>query len=222
MNISILILTIQVAIVATAINLPIALAISWLITRKQIKGRLVLDVLVSLPLAIPPVAIGYFLLLLLGRNGPLGSILYNLAGIDLVFTWIAAAIASSIVSFPLIARTIMVAVASVDRRLEMSARSLGASPWRVFITITLPLAHRGILAGILLGFVRAMSEFGATVVVAGNIKDKTQTIPIALFTNVQIGNDEAALQLVGASILLAVVTLIIHNWLLDKSRQKGI
>lgn len=116
----------------------------------------------------------------------------------------------------------MVAVASVDRRLEMSARSLGASPWRVFITITLPLAHRGILAGILLGFVRAMSEFGATVVVAGNIKDKTQTIPIALFTNVQIGNDEAALQLVGASILLAVVTLIIHNWLLDKSRQKGI
>lgn len=222
MSLSIFILTIKVAVVATAINLPLALAISWLVIKKQMRGRLALDVLVSLPLAIPPVAIGYFLLLLLGRNGPLGTIMYSLAGIDLVFTWVAAAIASSIVSFPLITRTIMVAIASVDKRLEMSARGLGAGQWRVFLTITLPLAQRGIIAGVLLGFVRAMSEFGATAVVAGNIKDKTQTIPIALFTNVQIGNDQAALELVGASVLLAVITLLIHNWLLEKSRQKGI
>ena len=218
MNATVLLLTLQVATVATLVNLPLALAVSWLVVKKRVRGRLAIDVLVALPLAIPPVAIGYFLLLLLGRDGPAGAALRSLLGVDIVFTWVAAALASAVVSFPLITRTIMVAMGSVDSRLEMSARSLGAGAWRVFLTITVPLAYRGILAGVLLGFVRALSEFGATAVVAGNIKGQTQTIPLALFTSVQTGDDRTALQLVAASIGLAIVTLLIHNWLLEKSR----
>ena len=221
MTASVLLLTLQVATVATLVNLPLALAVSWLVVKKRVRGRLVIDVLVALPLAIPPVAIGYFLLLLLGRDGPAGAALRSLLGVDIVFTWVAAALASAVVSFPLITRTIMVAMGSVDSRLEMSARSLGAGSWRVFLTITVPLAYQGILAGVLLGFVRALSEFGATVVVAGNIKGQTQTIPLALFTSVQTGDDRAALQLVAASIGLAVITLLVHNWLLEKSRLQA-
>ena len=207
---------------ATAINFPIALALSWLVVKKNIRGRLIIDVLVSLPLAVPPVVVGYALLLLLGRNGPVGDVLRSAFGVDIVFTWVAAALASAIVSFPLITRTIMVAMGSVDNRLEMSARSLGAGPWRVFFTITIPLAYRGILAGVLLGFVRALSEFGATIIVAGNIPGRTQTLALATFTNVQIGDNSVALRLVAISIGLAVVTLIVHNLLLERARLRGI
>ena len=221
MDISLLILTLQVATVATAINLPLALIVGWLIVKKNIRGRLVLDVLVSLPLALPPVAIGYFLLLLLGRDGPVGATVHTILGIDIVFTWVAAALAAAVVSFPLIARTVMVALGGVDIRLEMSARVLGAGPWRVFFTVTVPLAYRGIMAGILLGFIRALSEFGATIVVAGNIKGRTQTLPTALFTSVQTGDDDVALQLAAVAIGLAVVTLLVHNWLLQRSRLQA-
>ena len=210
----------QVAVVATAINFPVALALSWLLVKKNIRGRFIIDLLVSLPLALPPVAIGYFLLLMLGRDGPVGSVLHNLLGIDLVFTWVAAALASAVVSFPLMARTIMVAMGGVDVRLEASARSLGAGPLRVFFTVTVPLAYSGILAGVLLGFVRALSEFGATIVVAGNIPGRTQTLPLAIFTNVNTGDNDAALRLVAVSIGLAVVTLLAHNWLLERSRAQ--
>ena len=209
------------ATVATAINLPLALIVGWLIVKKNIRGRLVLDVLVSLPLALPPVAIGYFLLLLLGRDGPVGATVHTILGVDIVFTWVAAALAAAVVSFPLIARTVMVALGGVDIRLEMSARVLGAGPWRVFFTVTVPLAYRGIMAGILLGFIRALSEFGATIVVAGNIKGRTQTLPTALFTSVQTGDDDVALQLAAVAIGLAVVTLLVHNWLLQRSRLQA-
>jgi len=219
---SVLLLTLQVAIVATMVNLPLALTVSWLVVKKRVRGRFLIDLLVALPLAIPPVAIGYFLLLLLGRDGPAGAAIRAVLGVDIVFTWVAAALASAVVSFPLITRTIMVAMGAVDSRIEMSARSLGAGPWRVFLTITVPLAYRGILAGVLIGFVRALSEFGATVIVAGNIKGQTQTIPLALFTSVQTGDDQGALQLVAASIGLAVVTLLVHNWLLQKSRLQNV
>ena len=222
MDASIVGLTLRVAVVATAINFPIALALSWLVVKKNIRGRLIIDVLVSLPLAVPPVVVGYFLLLMLGRNGPVGDVLRSVFGVDIVFTWVAAALASAIVSFPLITRTIMVAMGSVDNRLEMSARSLGAGPWRVFFTITMPLAYRGILAGVLLGFVRALSEFGATIIVAGNIPGRTQTLPLAIFTNVQVGDNSVALRLVVISIGLAVVTLIVHNLLLERARLRGI
>ena len=218
MDIPIIRLSLQIALTATAINLPLAVAVSWLIVKKNVRGRLIIDILVSLPLALPPVAIGYFLLLLFGRNGPLGAVLYALFEIDVVFTWVAAVLASAVVSFPLMARTTMVAMGSVDQRLEMSARSLGAGVWRVALTVTIPLAQSGILAGVLLGFVRALSEFGATVVVAGNIPGKTQTLPLAIFQSVQLGDDAVALRLVGISIGLAVLTLLLHNWLLARSQ----
>ena len=218
MDLSILGLTLQVAVVATAANLPLALAVSWLTVKKKVRGRFIIDVLVSLPLALPPVAVGYFLLLLLGRNGPVGSVLKDLLGVEIVFTWVAAALASAVVSFPLMARAIMVAMGEVNERLEMSARSLGAGPWRVAFTVTIPLAYKGILAGVLLGFVRALSEFGATIVVAGNIPGSTQTLPLAIFNNVQLGQDDVALRLVAVTIGLAVVTLLIHNWLLERTR----
>ena len=209
-------LTLQIALVATLIDFPIALTLSWLIVKRRIRGRTILDVLASLPLAVPPVAIGYFLLILLGRNGPIGGLLHGAFGLDVVFTWVAATLASAVVSFPLMARAIMIAMDGVDDRFEMSARSLGAGTMRVIMTITIPLAYRGILAGVLLGFVRALSEFGATIVVAGNIPGKTQTIPLAIFSGVQLGDNDLAMRFAAISIALAVATLLLHNWLLER------
>ena len=220
MDISLILLPLQIAVVATAINLPIAVGLSWLIVKRRVRGSFLLAVLVSLPLALPPVVSGYFLLLLLGRQGPFGSLIRDTLGVDSVFTWVAAALASAVVSFPLMARGVMTAIEGVDERLERSARSLGAGALRVAFTITLPLAYRGIMAGVLLGFVRALSEFGATIVVAGNIPGRTQTLPLAIFEKVQLGRDADALRLVGVSIALAVATILVHNWLLSKSRTK--
>ena len=220
MDISLILLTLQIAVVATVINLPIAIGLSWLIVKRRVRGSFLLDVLVSLPLALPPVVSGYFLLLLLGREGPVGSLTRDILGVDIVFTWVAAALASAVVSFPLMARGVMTAIEGVDERLERSARSLGAGALRVAFTITLPLAYRGIMAGVLLGFVRALSEFGATIVVAGNIPGRTQTLPLAIFEKVQLGRDADALRLVGVSIALAVATILVHNWLLSKSKTK--
>ena len=214
-------LTVQIAVVGTAINLPIALGVSWLIVKRRIPGRLVFDALVSLPLAVPPVVVGYALLLLLGNRGPVGGLLNELLGVELVFTWVAAALAAAVVSFPLMARAVMVAMGGVDEHLEMAARSLGAGAVRVFFTITVPLAYRGILAGVLLGFVRAISEFGATIVVAGNIPGKTQTLPLAIYSEVLLGDDSMAMRLIAVSVALAVVTLLVHNWLLDRASQGG-
>jgi len=214
-------LTVQIAVVGTAINLPIALGVSWLIVKRRIPGRLVFDALVSLPLAVPPVVVGYALLLLLGNRGPVGGLLNELLGVELVFTWFAAALAAAVVSFPLMARAVMVAMGGVDEHLEMAARSLGAGAVRVFFTITVPLAYRGILAGVLLGFVRAISEFGATIVVAGNIPGKTQTLPLAIYSEVLLGDDSMAMRLIAVSLGLAVVTLLVHNWLLDRASRGG-
>jgi molybdate transport system permease protein len=215
-ELSLVALSLQVAVVATAMNLIPALAVSWLLVKRKIPGGFVLDLLVSLPLALPPVAIGFFLLMLLGREGPFGRASQWLFSSDIVFTWFAAAIAAAVVSFPLMTRSIMVAMAGVDRRLELSARTLGAGPWRVFLTITVPLAYRGILAGLLLGFVRALSEFGATIVVAGNISGRTETLPLAVYSNILLGDDGRTFTLIGITIGLAVVSLAVHNWLLSR------
>jgi len=205
----------QIAAVGTLINIPFALAISWLVVKKRVRGKFLIDILASLPLALPPVVLGYFLLLILGKNGPIGSFLYTTFGIDIVFTWVAASLATSLVSFPLMTRTMMIAMSQVDNRLEMAARMLGASQ----LTITIPLAHRGVIAGIIIGFIRAMSEFGATMIVAGNIPGKTQTIPLAIFQNIQIGDDATALRLVGIAMGLAIITLFVHNWLLKRVKE---
>ena len=216
-DLSLLGLTLRVAAVATLLNLPFALAVSWLVTKKRVPGGFVIELVTSLPLALPPVVVGYFLLLVLGRGSPVGTFFSDALGLNLVFTWLAAVLASAVVSFPLMARAVMVAMAGVDERLEMSARSLGAGAWRVFATITVPLAYRGILAGVLLGFVRALGEFGATIVVAGNIPGRTQTLPLAIFSKVQLGDDVTALRLVSISIALALATLLAHNWLLGRA-----
>ena len=212
--IEVIALTLRVAALATLLNLPVALFLGWLVVKKRVRGGFALDVLASLPLAVPPVVVGYMLLLLLGRRGPVGAFLRDAFGWEVAFTWAAAVLASAIVSFPLVARAVMVAMQEVDERLERSARILGAGALRVALTVTLPLAYRGILAGALLGFIRAMSEFGATIIVAGNIRGQTQTLPLAIYDNIQLGRNADALTLVGLSVALAVATLAAHNWLL--------
>ena len=172
-----------------------------------------LDTLVSFPLVLPPVVTGYALLLLIGRDGPVGRALNGLFGVDVVFTWVAASLAAGIVALPLMVRAIEVAMAGVDPRLELAARSLGAGPIRTFSSVTVPLARRGILAAALLGFARGLGEFGATIVVAGNIPGKTQTMPLFIYNKVQIGDDTAALRLIAASMVLALVALSVHQYL---------
>tara|TARA_A100001037_G_scaffold227803_1_gene205789 strand:+ start:64 stop:735 length:672 start_codon:yes stop_codon:yes gene_type:complete len=221
MMVELILLSIKVATVATLINIPIAIYIGWLIGRRNIKGKVILETVISLPLALPPVVTGYFLLILVGRESAFGQISQFLFGTDIVFTWVASAIAASVVSFPLMVRAIIVAMQGVDITLERSARSLGAGPIRTFILITLPLCYNGLVAGILLGFVRAIGEFGATIVVAGNIPGRTQTIPLAIYSKVQLGKDSEAMNLIIVSTILAIITLIIHHWLIVRGSRKS-
>jgi len=219
--VELILLSIKVAAVATLINIPIAVYIGWLIGRRNIRGKLILETVISLPLALPPVVTGYFLLILVGRESAIGQISQFLFGNDIVFTWVASAIAASVVSFPLMVRAIIVAMQGVDTTLERSARSLGAGPIRTFLQITLPLCYNGLVAGILLGFVRAIGEFGATIVVAGNIPGRTQTIPLAIYSKVQLGKDSEAINLIIISTVLAIITLIIHHWLIVRGNRKS-
>lgn len=218
-DISIVLLSLRVAALATAITLPLGIAVAWLLVRKRPPGRFIIDALVSMPLALPPVVVGYALLVTFGASGPAGRAINAVFGTDLVFTWIAAALAAAIVSFPLVVRAFMVALAGVDPRLEIAARSLGAGPWRVFFTVTLPLAYRGGAAGVLIGFVRALSEFGATIVVAGNIPGRTQTLPLAIFTRLSAGDDALVVRLALISVALAAISLLIHNYLLARAHS---
>ncbi len=211
-DLTIVLLSLRVAVVAMMLALPIGFGLAWLLVRKQIRGRFLVEAVVSLPLALPPVVIGYGLLILLGSKGPFEGV---------AFTTFAASLASAIVALPLIVRTFVVALDAVDPRLELAARSLGAGPWRVLVTVTIPLAYRGLLAGALIGFVRALSEFGATIVVAGNIPGRTQTVPLGIFTRIQAGDDSAALRLVAVSIGLAIATLIVHDLLLRRGGLSG-
>ena len=219
--VELILLSIKVAAVATLINIPIAVYIGWLIGRRNIRGKLILETVISLPLALPPVVTGYFLLILVGRESAIGQISQFLFGNDIGFSWVASAIAASVVSFPLMVRAIIVAMQGVDTTLERSARSLGAGPIRTFLQITLPLCYNGLVAGILLGFVRAIGEFGATIVVAGNIPGRTQTIPLALYSKDQLGKDSEAINLIIISTVLAIITLIIHHWLIVRGTRKS-
>jgi molybdate transport system permease protein len=216
-DLSIVLLTLKVSGAAMLVVIPAGLGLAWLLVRRRIPGKFWIEVLVSLPLALTPVVIGFALLSLLGRNSPVGRIAFDLFGRDIAFTWVAAAIASALVAFPLSVRAFIVAFATVDRRVEIAARTLGAGPWRAFFTITLPLAYPGILAGVLLGFARALSEFGATIVVAGNIPGQTQTLSLAIFTRISAGNDSAALGLIGVTVALAAASIAVHNYLLTRA-----
>jgi molybdate transport system permease protein len=189
--------------------LPFALACAWLLARRDFWGKSLFDGIVHLPLVLPPVAVGFVLLVLFGRNGIIGAFLYNTFGIVFAFNWKGAALASSVMALPLIVRAMRLSLEAVDQRLEAAARSLGAGPWRVFVTITLPLMMPGILTGAILGFARSVGEFGATITFVSNIPGQTRTLPIALYTLTQIpGGDLPAWRLAGISVALALVALI--------------
>jgi len=219
LDIPIVAFSLQVAFVATGVTLPIGLITAWLLVRKNFRGKFALDVLVSLPLALPPVVVGYVLLWIVGTHGWVGQLSHWLFGSTLAFTWFAAVLASSVVSFPLVVRSFTVALAGVDPRLEVAAKGLGAGSLRTFLTVTLPLAQRGVIAGVLLGFVRALSEFGATIIVAGNIPGRTQTVPTAIFTRISSGDTNSAWRLAIVSLVLGVIALGVHNWLLNRPRS---
>ena len=219
LDIPIVAFSLQVAFVATGVTLPIGLITAWLLVRKDFRGKFALDVLVSLPLALPPVVVGYVLLWIVGTHGWVGQLSHWLFGSTLAFTWFAAVLASSVVSFPLVVRSFTVALAGVDPRLEVAAKGLGAGSLRTFLTVTLPLAQRGVIAGVLLGFVRALSEFGATIIVAGNIPGRTQTVPTAIFTRISSGDTNSAWRLAIVSLVLGVIALGVHNWLLNRPRS---
>ena len=202
-------LSLKIAFAAVLVNFPPGLFFGWLLARKSFRGKLVLDTAVNLPLVLPPVVTGYFLLLLFGREGIFGSWLYAATGLALSFTWQAAALAAAVVSFPLLVRSVRVAIENVDPRLEEAGRVLRAGPWRVFWRITFPMASNGVIAGLLLAFARSLGEFGATIMVAGNIPGKTQTMPLAIFSLVNQPNGEKqAAVLIIAAIVFAYASLI--------------
>ena len=214
-----IVLSIQIATLATLINLPIALIFSWLIVKKQIRGSAALEVLMTIPLAIPPTIIGFFVLVIFGINGPIGTITNNLFGFNIIFTWLAATLVTAIISFPLMARAIIVSMSEVEPSLEKTALGLGAGPVKVFFSITMPLSYRGIVAGSLICFVRALSEFGATIIVAGNMPGKTQTISLAIYSAIQSGDESTAFRMSAVALGIAIASLVVYNILLKKDKR---
>jgi molybdate transport system permease protein len=211
-------LSFLVSAVAALGGLPGAVIIGYYLARSSARAKWLLEVMVNLPLVLPPVVVGYLLLWCLAPRGPLGGLLLAWFDVKIVFTWWAAALASLVVSFPLMVRAIRIAFEGVDPRLELAARSLGASPLRCFLTVSLPLAYRGLVAGGVLAFARSLGEFGATIMVAGNIEGQTRTIPLAIFTHTnQPGGMESSWRLVGLSILLACAALAVSEWLARRS-----
>lgn len=215
-----LLVSLKVAAVATALILPPGVLLGWWLARREMRGKTILETLTALPLILPPTAVGYLLLRLLARDGPLGERLLGF-DLDLLLTWKGAAMASAIMALPLVARTARVAFERVDPRLEAVARTLGLGPWRAFFSVTVPLARPGLLAAAILGFGRALGEFGATVIVAGNIPGRTQTLALAIFNDMQVGRDREAVLLVGITVVLAFVAIWSVELLLRSKRPRA-
>lgn len=201
--------TLLMAALATLVMLPPGLALAWLLARYEFRGRSVLETLVSLPIVVPPVATGLILLMLFGRRGPIGRLLEPL-GVEVVFTWRAVVIAMAVMGLPLFVRAARAAFEQVDRRYEAIAGTLGARPWRVFRTVSLPLARRGLLAGMVLGYSRAVGEFGATIMLAGALPG-TRTLSVAIYRNAELGNDTAAMALIACSVAIGFVAVYAAN-----------
>lgn len=201
-------LSLRVAGLATAVDLVLGVALGWLLARRRFPGRDVLDTVCTLPMVLPPTVLGYYLLVLLGSRGWLGGWLQEVFGMHLIFTWQGAVVAAAVVAFPLVFKPARAAFEAVDGHLEQAARVLGVSEWGIFWRVTLPLAWRGILAGLLLAFARALGEFGATLMVAGSIPGKTQTLSIAVYEAVQAGQDDVANRLVVLISGVCVVVLL--------------
>ncbi len=209
-----ILLSVKVAVVATIVSLPFGFTVAYILTFKKFRGMVTLDVIVNLPLTLPPVVIGYILLLLLGKNGIIGKWVLEPLGIKLIFTWKAAVIATAVVGFPLMVRSIRTGMEAIDERLVQASRTLGAGWLDSILTVTVPLSVRGLIAGSILMFARGLGEFGATIIVAGNIPGVTQTIPLAIYEYVSSPRgDVMAMSLCLVSITISVIVLLFHEWL---------
>jgi len=215
-------LSLKVALWATLIDLVLGVGFGYLLARGRFPGRDVLDAVLTLPMVMPPTVLGYYLLVLIGRNGPIGHWLQQHFGINLIFTWQGAVIAAAVVAFPLVLKGSRSAFEAVDVQLEQAARVLGVPPLGVFLRVSLPLAWRGVLAGTLLAFARSMGEFGATLMVAGSIPGKTQTLSIAVYEAVQAGQDDTANLLVIITSLTCIIVLVAANRLVPNRAQGAV
>jgi molybdate transport system permease protein len=214
-------LSLRIALVATAVSLPFGIAIAYVLARKEFWGKSLLDALVHLPLVLPPVVTGYLLLITLGRKAPVGAWLADHLGIVFSFRWTGAALACGVMAFPLVVRPIRLSIEAIDRRLEDAAATLGANGLWAFATVTLPLALPGVIAGAMLGFAKALGEFGATITFVSNIPGETQTISAAIYTLTQVPDgDSAALQLVLVSIVISMAALIASEWLARRAAAR--
>ncbi|WP_305098563.1 molybdate ABC transporter permease subunit [Croceibacterium aestuarii] len=214
-------LSLRVSFVAVLLTLPVAYALAWLLAQRQFPGRVLLDALVHLPLVVPPVVTGWLLLLAFGRSGPVGRFLYDTFGIVLVFRWTGAALAAAVMALPLMVRAMRLSIEAVDRRLVGAARTLGATPWRAFATVTLPLSLPGVLAGTMLGFARSLGEFGATITFASNIPGQTRTLPLAIYSDLQVpGSEGAVARLAIVAVLLSIAALLASELLVRRSHGR--
>ena len=213
------ILSVKVALLATFIAFFLGIGFAWIMTKKNIPGKNIWETFLILPMVLPPSIVGYLLLKLFGRRGPIGAFLLDTFGIQVVFTWIACVIAAVVVACPLMYQNAKGAFQSVDENYELAARTLGSSPWKVFWTVTMPLALPGILSGVVLTFARALGEFGATLMLAGNIPGKTQTIPTSIYYAVSTGKDDQAAWLVAVMVVFSFVLIFGMNMWLKKRTE---
>jgi molybdate transport system permease protein len=214
-------LSLLVACTATIFALPIALWVAWLLARGNFRGKAILSALVHLPLVLPPVVTGYLLLIGFGRAGPIGNFLYEVFGITLAFRWTGAVLAAVIMGFPLMVRAMRLAIEAVDSKLEQAAATLGARPMAVFATVTLPLILPGILAGAVMGFAKAIGEFGATITFVANIPGQTQTLPSAIYSFLQVpGGETRAIALVLWACVIALGAVVLSEWLAQRVAKR--
>jgi molybdate transport system permease protein len=214
-------LSLRVAGVAMLVSLPLGILVAYILSRGNFRGKILLDGLVHMPLVLPPVVTGYVLLILFGRRGPLGGFLESTFGLVLSFRWTGAALAAGVMAFPLMVRAIRLAMDTIDRRSEEAAATLGASPLWVFLTVTLPLALPGIVAGVVLGFAKALGEFGATITFVSNIPGETQTIPAAIYTYTQTpGGEAGALRLSLIAVVISLAALVASELLSRRTGQR--
>ncbi len=217
---SIILLSLKVSLAAVVVSLPLAFAVAWLIARTNMPGRTLLQAAVSLPLVLPPVVTGYFLLAWFGRNGFAGRFLEQAFGVTVAFNWLGAALAAGVMAFPLLVRPIRLSLEAIDRGLEEAARTLGATPLRCFLTITLPLCVPGLVAAFALGLAKAMGEFGATITFVGNIPGETQTLPLAIYSLMQSPDGDAtARYLIGISLFIGIAAILISEWIGERIKK---
>ncbi|HEY0958764.1 MAG TPA: molybdate ABC transporter permease subunit [Novosphingobium sp.] len=219
-ELEIVLLSLKVSGVAILVALLPAFALAWVLARRRFPGRVLLDALVHLPLVLPPVVTGWLLLLAFGNNGPAGRWLMETVGLTFMFRWTGAALAAAIMALPLMVRAMRLSIEAIDRRLEGAARTLGAGPWRTFFSITLPLSMPGVLAALVLGFARSIGEFGATITFVSNIPGETRTLPLAIYSALQIpGGESNVTRLALISVLLSLAALVLSELLARRGTQ---